>query len=146
MSKTIKIKFPTTLEEFEQQLQSHSHDLQECELIIITSVPSAAKGLEIISNDWFIAKARKLENLFGINLRIDEKFNLKYFSIHFNLKDSFFVAIQSTGDDSDCKTFWKSGGSDKFYSLYIENGKAEGIVEFFHEFLASELRNGRTGE
>jgi len=144
------IKFSLREAEFLQNFQNLITNEEIVQLINITETPSAQKGLELLSQDWFKSKVVKQQHLFGINFKIDEKiddkFNEKPHFHELNCRESFLVAFQSTLGEHESQTYWKVLSRDKFYSIYIDDDEGEDVTTFVHKFLAVEIKNERSGK
>ncbi|XP_070508868.1 uncharacterized protein [Chironomus tepperi] len=147
MLSQVELNFSLNSDEFEQQLQTH--DLTECNLLIIVNVPSAAKGLKLISKDWFKSKVFSHENLHGISLKINEE-NIEKFdpNSHFNKLNqntSVCVSYQSTVGKCESKIYWKVKGHEGCYLVDIDEDITGDLSSFCLGYLVDEIRNGRIG-
>ena len=144
------VDFSLNEEEFLTKFEAEREKLPEFNFVEVTNIPTATKGLELISKDWFKLIICEPKVLFGINLRIhekvDENFKEKPHFFEVNFKDSFLISFQSTTGECESKTYWKIPSRGSFYSTYIDDDEDENVLAFFQEFLIEEINDGKSGK
>lgn len=146
MPKTIFLDYSTVENEFVEKFELFVNQQPEFDQLIIQNVPSALKGLQLISQSWFGSKICSYEELIQINLQIDGNLSELPKNFDFSSKNRILIAFESTCGDHESKSYWKSAGREHFYNLNIENDVSLNVTSFCHEFIANEIKNGRTGE
>ncbi|KAL7029854.1 hypothetical protein ACKWTF_006396 [Chironomus riparius] len=141
----ITLAFSLIESEIVEKLELSVNHQPEFDQLIIQSIPSTLKGLQLISQNWFESKVCSYEKLIAIILQIDDNLNDLPENIEFISKNRILVGFQSTLEDHESKSYWKFTGREKFYSLSIENDASTNATSFFREFIVDEIRNGRTG-
>lgn len=150
MNKEILVEYSLDESEFLSTFQGQIEYDQNFDVLKVYNVPTALKGLELISKNWFLSKICHHENLLGIKLKINEEFNENFNNkphiFDFKFKESFLISFQSNFGSHESKNYWKIPETDKFYSLFIEDDKTDEITTFCQEVLIEETGEGRTGK
>lgn len=142
----IQVEFSLDEAEFSDRLENAIKIQPIFDFLIIINIISASKGLQLIFQKWFKSKVCSHENLIGISLKINGTIDGLPDNLDLVFKNTILVAFQSTINGHESKTYWKTAGRDKFYSLDIEDDATDDITSFCHEFLIDEIKNERIGE
>ena len=149
MSQFCSIKFSLNEAKFIQNYKQLQQNVPNLQLLNIIDAPSAQKGRELLSQGWFKKKILKRQNLFGINIKINQLIDMKCSEEpHFhelNFKKIFLIGFQSTVGSHESKTYWKVPNRNQIHSIYIDDDETEDITRFLQEFLTEEFKYKRTG-
>jgi len=146
MNKNIQLEFILDENEFSQRFENAIEQNSMIDFLQIIKIPTLSKGLQLISQNWFEPKVFSNKQLDGIILKINGPIDDLPDNLDLVLKRSILVFFQTTIGGHESKTYWKTAGRDKFYSIYIDDDSTDDVTAFCHEFLISEIKNGRTGE
>jgi len=141
----IILDYSATENEFIENLELSVNDQPEFDQVIIENIPTALKGLQLITQIWFESKVCSYEQLIGINLKINGSLNDLPENIEFTSQSRILIVFQSTRDENESKFFWKVAGLQQFYVLNIDNDVTMDITSFCYKFMVDEIKNGRTG-
>ncbi|KAL7012750.1 hypothetical protein ACKWTF_015020 [Chironomus riparius] len=145
MSKIDEIEFTLNEVEFLQRFEDVVSQNSMLDLLHVINIPTSSKGHQLISQNWFDSKICSHQQLIGIILRINGAIDDLPENLDLVSKPSILIAFQSTIGGHESKTYWKTAGRDKFYSLYIDDDDTDDVTSFCHAFLIDEIKNGRTG-
>lgn len=146
--------FITKEEKDTNDVKEDSYDEEEEEEAIaiiaeITGIPTAQYALQLISHEWLRSIIQENQDLWGINLKINEKVDENFKDLpnffEFKFRDSFIISFQSSNDGHDSMTYWKIPDREKFYSTFIDDDKDEEVLRFLLEFLIEEIAGGDSG-
>jgi len=146
MEKKIQVEFSLDDAEFSERFENAIKIQPMFDFLIIINIISVSKGLQLISQEWFRSKVCSHENLIGINLKINGTIDGLSDYLDLVFKNTILIAFQSTINGHESKTYWKTAGCDKFYSLDIDDDSTDDITSFCHEFFIDEIKNERIGE
>lgn len=146
----ILVDYSSNEEEFLKNFNANKEEDPEFNFIEVTKIPTVQKGLELISQKWFKSIIQDHDDIFGINLRINEKIdeNLKDRPQFFEFQawEYFIISMQSSIEDCKSMTYWKVPERENFYSIFIDDDEDEKILPFFHEFLIEQFDEETSGE
>ena len=146
MNKNIQIEFTLNEVEFSQRFEDVINQNSTPDLLQIINIPTTSKGLQLISQNWFELKVCNHQQLIEIILKINEAIDDLPDNLDLLFKKPILIAFQSTIGGHESKTYWKTAGRDKYYSLYIDYDSTNDVTAFCHEFLTDEIKSGRNGE
>ncbi|CAH1734520.1 unnamed protein product [Chironomus riparius] len=146
MERKIEIGFLLDDIQFSQQLDAALINQPTFEILIIINILTASKALQLVSQKWFQSLISNQEHLVAIILSINEAFNDDLpANLDLIFKPSILIAFQSTIGERGSKTYWKTAGRDKFYTLGINDDPTDDVTSFCHEFLVDEIKSNRSG-
>jgi len=147
---SISIKYSPNNSRFLKNFDINIKKQQNFEVVIIKSIPTFSKGLNLLSKSWFKSQIVNNSKIIGISLKIREEIKepqKEHPQIYeYASKDSILISFQSTVGNNVSKTYWKIHRSKKFYSLYIEDDQYQNLAPYFHDFIVGEIKKGRLGE
>ena len=143
------INFPENEIDFLESFGNEFETDNNTNVILIKNAPNFEKSVELLAKTWFKTTVLKYQNLLGLIFKINDEINqhidIGTIFVSHEFKGSFFLSFQSVFGERKSKFCWKVHGSDKFYSLFIDDDSTESIADFFYEFLVVELQNNKTG-
>jgi len=145
MSEKITFDFSSIEKEF-KKIKVIKQKLANYEILNIENIPTVQDGLKLIERERFVSIISSCSKLIGLTLSINEGIKNESITNLRKFKSSFFVAIQSTLDKRESKTYWKVKENNNIYELFIDDDSSDNFTSFFHDFLAKEIKCGRTGK
>jgi hypothetical protein len=131
-------------------LKNFEKELNTSDVIEIINIPTVDKSLEMLSSSWFKSEIIAMDNLIGVTMKIDEKFDKNLIQnvrkLRFDKKALILFIFESTLGKYQRKIFWKNAGSDRIYML-DDFDDADGCFgEYCKRFIMKELKLEKSGE
>ena len=131
-------------------LKNFEKELNTSDVIEIINIPSIEKSLEMISSIWFKSEFIAMDNLIGVIMKIDEKFNknliTNFRKLKFDKKTLIMFIFESTLGKYRSDLFWKNAGSDRVYMLDDFEDSDGSLAEYCRKFIMKELKLEKSGE
>lgn len=133
-----------------QILKNFEKELHTSDVIEIFNIPSVDKSLEMVSSLWFKSEFTAIDNLIGVTMKIDEKFDknlIKNFrKLKFSKKILIMFVFESTMAKDKNNIFWKNAGSLMVYTLNDFEDPDGTLTEYCKRFIMNELKRKKSGE
>ncbi|KAL7013547.1 hypothetical protein ACKWTF_015459 [Chironomus riparius] len=127
-----------------QMLKNFEKELNKSDVIEIVNIPSVDKALEMISSIWFKSEFIAMDNLIGVIMKIEEKFNNNlnenFRKLKFNKKTLIMFIFESTLGKYRSDIFWKNAGSERVYKLDDFEDSDGSLAEYCRRFIMKELK------
>ena len=133
-----------------QMIKKFEKELNTSDVIEIINIPSVEKSLEMISSIWFKSEIIAMDNLIGVTMKIDEKFDKKliddFRKLKFDKTSLILFIFESTLGKFENKIFWKNAGSERVYMLDEFDDSDGTLGEYCKKFIMKELKLEKSGE
>lgn len=134
----------TLIVDLTQNEDEMRHNLNNIEILQIARASSIDDCLELLTEDFFETQIRERPSFRGIIFKVNESIDDFQAIEYFCNERRIFISFQSTINQHESITCWKTDRPGYFYYLYLDDGD-ETITQFVHKFLIEEFKKGNLG-